>query len=56
MKKLLLAAILALTGCGLEAAGPYRNAVPSSETVQMKVPGSTGQAQCAPCVLRFWAS
>jgi len=43
MKKLLLAAILALTGCGLGAADEYRQAVPKSETVQMKVPGSTGQ-------------
>ncbi len=44
MKRLLLAAILALTGCGLEAADEYRQAVPRSETVEMKVPGATGQA------------
>src|SRR5262245_35581303 len=44
MKKLLTAAIVALTGCGVSASDEYRNAVPKSETVQMKVPGSTGQA------------
>lgn len=44
MKKLLIAAVTALTGCGLGAADEYRNAVPKSETVEMKVPGSTGQA------------
>ncbi|MBL8950600.1 MAG: hypothetical protein JNK82_07485 [Myxococcaceae bacterium] len=42
MKRLLLAAILALTGCGL-GAEEYRNALPKAETVEMKVPGSTGQ-------------
>ena len=44
MKKLLTAAIVALTGCGLGAADEYRNAVPKSDQVAMKVPGSTGQA------------
>lgn len=44
MKKLLCAATVALTGCGLGAADEYRNAVPRSEQVAMKVPGSTGQA------------
>src|SRR5947208_2606294 len=44
MKKLLIAAVVSLTGCGLGAADEYKNAVPKSDTVQMKVPGSTGQA------------
>ncbi len=44
MKKLLTAAIVALTGCGLGAADEYRNAIPKTEQVAMKVPGSTGQA------------
>ncbi|MBK7860618.1 MAG: hypothetical protein IPJ65_18865 [Archangiaceae bacterium] len=44
MKNLLIAAVIALTGCGLGGADEYRNAVPKSDTVQMKVPGSTGQA------------
>lgn len=44
MKKLLTAAIFALTGCGLGAADEYRNAVPKADEVAMKVPGSTGQA------------
>jgi hypothetical protein len=44
MKKLLTAAIIALTGCGLGAADEYRNAVPKADQVAMKVPGSTGQA------------
>src|SRR5688572_18372263 len=43
MKKLLVTAVISLTGCGL-GADEYRNAVPKAESVQMKVPGSTGQA------------
>jgi hypothetical protein len=44
MKKLLVAAVISLTGCGLSASDEYKNAVPTADTVQMKVPGSTGQA------------